>query len=38
MKPLRCRSCGRLLARQAVDASGEIEVACPRCKAVNQFG
>lgn len=38
MEPLRRRPYGRLRARQAVDAIGEIEVACWRCKALNKFG
>lgn len=30
----RCKNCNKLLAK----GKGELEIKCPRCKAVNQFG
>ncbi|WP_301673117.1 Com family DNA-binding transcriptional regulator [Neisseria blantyrii] len=30
----RCKNCNKLLAK----GEGELEIKCPRCKAVNQFG
>jgi len=36
MKDFRCKECHRLLAR--VDGVGaQVEIKCPRCKAMNLF-
>lgn len=33
MKELRCKKCGKLLAK----GSGEVEIKCNRCKTVTRF-
>jgi len=39
MTELRCRRCGKLLARRLTPARGEtVEIKCPRCRHVNIFG